>query len=62
MGFKKLFCPSCGASIELDENREFGFCVYCGTKIAQDKLIVEHRGNVSVSGVTMSIISLSRWM
>lgn len=60
MGFKKLFCPSCGASIELDENREFGFCVYCGTKIAQDKLIVEHRGNVSVSGIADTNAILER--
>ena len=60
MGFRKLFCPSCGASIELDESREFGFCVYCGTKIAQDKLIVEHRGNVSVSGVADTNAILER--
>lgn len=26
MGFIALRCPSCGAEIELDSNREFGFC------------------------------------
>lgn len=60
MGFKKLFCPNCGASVELDDSREFGFCTYCGTKIVQDKLIVEHRGNVSVSGVADTDAILDR--
>lgn len=48
MGFIKLNCPNCGANIELDESREFGFCQYCGTKIVQDKIIVEHRGNIKI--------------
>lgn len=26
-------CPNCGASIQLDDNREFGFCSYCGSKV-----------------------------
>ncbi|MDE7269474.1 MAG: hypothetical protein K2N81_03270, partial [Acetatifactor sp.] len=30
---KALKCPSCGADIELDDSREYGFCLYCGTKI-----------------------------
>lgn len=28
-----LKCPNCNADIELDQDREFGFCNYCGTKI-----------------------------
>lgn len=28
-----LECSACGANIELDAEREFGFCPYCGTKI-----------------------------
>ena len=48
MGFIKCSCPNCGAAIELDNSREFGFCQYCGTKIVQDKVIVEHRGSVSI--------------
>lgn len=43
-----LKCPSCGADIELDDSREFGFCNYCGTKIMQDRIIVEHQGSVKV--------------
>ena len=51
MGFIKLTCPNCGAAIELSDDRQYGFCTYCGTKVIQDKVIVEHRGKVSVSGV-----------
>lgn len=48
MGMVELKCPNCGASIELDESREFGFCQYCGTRVVQDKLIIEHRGSVTI--------------
>ena len=50
MGFITIKCPSCGASIDLDDSREFGFCTYCGTKIIQDKIIVEHRGIIKIDG------------
>ena len=29
-----LTCPKCQGDIELDDSREFGFCQYCGNKIA----------------------------
>lgn len=58
MGFKAVNCPSCGANVELDSNREFGFCSYCGTKIVQDKIIHEHRGSVTVEG-TANVASLT---
>lgn len=48
MGFTKLNCPNCNAPIELDESREFGFCTFCGTKVAQDKIVIEHQGKVKV--------------
>ena len=48
MGMVPLKCPGCGANIELDDSREFGFCNYCGTKVVQDKLVVEHRGSVTI--------------
>lgn len=48
MGFVTLNCPSCGANIQLDESREFGFCSYCGTKVLQDKIVVEHRGSIAI--------------
>lgn len=43
MGMIPVKCPSCGADIQLDDSREFGFCTYCGTKIVQDKIIVEQK-------------------
>ncbi|MBR2731136.1 MAG: tetratricopeptide repeat protein, partial [Clostridia bacterium] len=48
MGFVRLYCPTCGAGIELDNSREYGFCQYCGTKVVQDKIVVEHRGSVEI--------------
>ncbi|MCR5522854.1 MAG: zinc ribbon domain-containing protein [Clostridia bacterium] len=48
MGFVAVKCPQCGADIQLDDSREFGFCNYCGTKVMQDKIVVEHSGSVKV--------------
>lgn len=48
MGFIPMICPQCGMQVQLDESRELGFCSYCGTKIVQEKVVVEHRGNVGV--------------
>ncbi len=33
MPIVQIKCPNCGGDIELEDTREFGFCVYCGTKI-----------------------------
>lgn len=46
MGIIAMKCPQCGADIQLDDSREFGFCTYCGTKVMQEKIIVEHKGGV----------------
>lgn len=48
MGMVALKCPQCGADVEMDETREFGFCTFCGTKVMQDKVVVEHKGSVKV--------------
>ena len=48
MGMIALKCPQCGADIQLDDTREFGFCNYCGTKVMQDKVVVEHTGAVVI--------------
>lgn len=48
MGMIPVKCPNCGADIQLDDSREFGFCSFCGTKVMQDKVVVEHRGSVKV--------------
>ena len=48
MGIVALKCPGCGSNIELDDSREFGFCNFCGTKVMQDKVVVEHHGSVKM--------------
>lgn len=60
MGFVALKCPSCGADIQIDDTREFGFCTYCGTKVVQEKTIIEHRGTISVDGVANENATLDR--
>lgn len=45
MAFQKLKCPDCGADIELNAEKDFGFCSYCGTKIMLKQVIeVHHTG------------------
>ena len=57
MALKALKCPSCGADITLDDDREFGFCAYCGTQIQLgDRINVhvthEYKGNTPHVNVT----------
>lgn len=33
MSLIDMKCPNCGASIQLDNSRESGFCSYCGSKV-----------------------------
>jgi hypothetical protein len=33
MALISLKCPQCGASIQLDNTREIGYCLYCGNKV-----------------------------
>ncbi len=42
MALKVLKCPNCDANIQLDDDRDYGFCSYCGAQI-QVKEIVEVR-------------------
>ncbi len=37
MALVALKCPHCAGNIELDETREFGFCMYCGSKVMIQK-------------------------
>lgn len=48
MGIIAIKCPQCGADVQLDDSREFGFCTFCGTKVMQEKIVVEHNGSVKV--------------
>lgn len=48
-----LKCPSCNAEIQLDDEREFGFCQYCGTKIQLNQTILhKHSGEVKLDGIS----------
>lgn len=44
----KIDCPSCGAAIDLDKDREFGFCSYCGTKIYTPNAVQRIKGTVNL--------------
>ena len=50
MALKALRCPQCGADIELDDSKEFGFCSSCGTKIMLHEVTeVRHSGEVKMT-------------
>lgn len=40
MAMKALKCPNCDANIQVDGDREYGFCSYCGAQV-QIKEVVE---------------------
>jgi len=53
MPFLPVKCPNCGGNIELDDQREKGFCMYCGSQIVYKEAVqkMELSGVVSVKGV-----------
>lgn len=55
MKLVSAMCPNCGAKLELDENMEKGFCMYCGSQIlvqdAVQKYKIEISGRISVEGI-----------
>ena len=57
MGMVALKCPNCGADISINESKDFGFCEYCGTKVMQEKIVVEHR--IDESGKYDNLIKLA---
>lgn len=40
MKMYQLKCPSCGATIEVELDRKYMFCTYCGSKIYLDDNII----------------------
>lgn len=46
-----LICPSCGASMEVADDRQFAFCQYCGTKIANIRNTVETDHSTEVANL-----------
>lgn len=55
MKMVSLKCPDCGANIELDSEREFGFCSYCGTKILINSEMNENEANVKIANINANI-------
>jgi len=51
MALVSLKCPSCGGNIQMDDAKEKGFCMYCGTSfLVKDEIQrvqVEHSGTVN---------------
>ncbi len=48
MAVVSLKCPSCGANVAFDDEREYCFCTYCGSQIRNDaikKLKIEYSGD-----------------
>lgn len=50
MATVSIKCPNCGGALELDDSKEFGFCIFCGTQvhIQDEKTRVEVSGSVKL--------------
>lgn len=57
MSFTAVKCPSCGADVKINDDSESGYCEFCGSKVMQEKIIVEHR--VDESGKYNNLIRLA---
>lgn len=44
MGFKIMKCPACGGDLNIETDRDFLFCQFCGAKLMKDdqKIVIEH--------------------
>ena len=58
MSLVDVKCPNCGASIQLDNSRDFGFCSYCGSKVQIQEAV--RKIEIDKSGDIQSYIALSR--
>lgn len=54
---KKLKCETCGANLQIDEKKEFGYCEYCQTKY---KLNDEVKVNVKIDKPELVMPELPR--
>jgi hypothetical protein len=56
-------CPSCGGDIQLDDSREFGFCLHCGTKVivqdAVQKIKVSGSVKLDMSDTAVNCLNLA---
>lgn len=50
MSITALKCPSCAADIQVDDEREYGFCSYCGSKIkTRDVVEIRYTGQIQIN-------------
>ena len=50
MAMKALKCPNCDANIHIDDDREFGFCNYCGAQIQIREVVeVRYTGSIQIN-------------
>lgn len=44
MGFKIMKCPACGGDLNIETDRDFLFCQFCGAKLMKDdqRIVIEH--------------------
>jgi uncharacterized membrane protein YvbJ len=44
MGFKIMKCPACGADLNVETDRDYLFCQFCGAKLMRDdqRIVIEH--------------------
>lgn len=49
MATVSIKCPNCGGALELDDSKEFGFCIFCGTqvRVQDEKTRIEVSGSVT---------------
>lgn len=52
MGIITMTCANCGGNIQLDNSKDFGYCMYCGAVVQLSKKVkVEHFGSISINGL-----------
>lgn len=57
MSIVNVKCPNCGASIQLDNTREEGFCSYCGSKVKVQEAISKVK--IDKSGDLKNLLNLA---
>ena len=58
MSLVNVKCPNCGSSIQLDGNREEGFCSYCGSKVQIQEAIKQVK--IDKSGDIQNYLKMSQ--
>lgn len=55
-----LTCPNCTANLEIDESRQFAFCQYCGTKIANINNSVELNRSTEINNLILRALEFEQ--